>query len=200
MYFIHLYISLTLNMLKRIVVLLLFVQFSFTQEKNTNQHKHNDNPSTNSKKILSPLTQSMISIKDTHLHIEYSSPSVRNRIIFGGLLAFNEVWQAGAHNATWIDLDNNIKVDGKVLKKGKYGIFIIPRKDDSWTVIFNSRWKQHGKDDYDESEDVLRVEVKPIYPNEFSESLKYTFKKKNKNTATLSIEWEYYKLELPVSS
>ena len=186
-------------MFRRIVFLLFFVQFSFSQEENINQHTHNNNPSTNSKKILSPLTQSMISIKDTHLHIEYSSPSVRNRIIFGGLLAFNEVWQAGAHNATWIDLDNNIKVDGKVLPKGKYGIFIIPRKDVNWTVIFNSRWKQHGKDDYDESEDVLRVEVEPIYPNKFSESLKYTFKKRNENSAVLSIEWESYKLELPLT-
>ena len=186
-------------MLKRLVVLLFFLQFSFSQEEKINQHKHNDNPSTNSKKILSPLTQSMISIKGTHLHIEYSSPSVRNRIIFGGLLAFNEVWQAGAHNATWIDLDNNIKVDGAVLPKGKYGIFIIPRKADSWTVIFNYRWEQHGKDDYDESEDVLRVEVEPIYPNEFSESLKFIFNKRNENSAILSIEWEFYKLELPVS-
>ena len=186
-------------MLKRIVVLMFFIQFSFSQEENINQHKHHDNPSKNLKKTLSPLTQSMISLKDNHLHIEYSSPSVRNRIIFGGLLAFNEVWQAGAHNATWIDLDNNIKVDGKVLPKGKYGIFIIPRKDDSWTVIFNSKWKQHGKDDYDESEDILRVEVEPIFPNEFSESLKYIFKKRNENFAKLSIEWEYYKLELTLN-
>ncbi len=77
--------------------------------------------------------------------------------------------------------------------------YLLFLKDDSWTVIFNSRWEQHGKDDYDESEDILRVEVKPIFPNEFSESLKYTFKKRNEYFAKLLIEWEYYKLELPLS-
>ena len=186
--------------MKKLLLVLLFVPLvCFGQEMNLNQHNHSENLSVNSKKTLSPLTQSMISVKDTHLHIEYSSPSARNRIIFGGLLAFNDVWQAGAHNATWIDVDKNIYIDGNLLPKGKYGIFIIPRKDEAWTVIFNSGWNQHGKDEYNEVEDILRVEVKPLYPSEFSESLKYIFKKKNKNLVTLSIEWESYKLELPIS-
>ena len=185
-------------MLKRIIVLLLFVQFSFSQEKNTNQHKHNDKPSTNSEKILSPLTQSMISIKDTHLHIEYSSPSVRNRIVFGGLLAFNEVWQAGAHNATWFETDNDIIINDINLEKGKYGIFMIPRKDDDWTIIFNSRWNQHGKDEYNPSEDVIRFDITPITDNEFNEKLIYKLDKLDNKSAKLSFAWESTKIEFDI--
>ena len=97
-------------------------------------------------------------INGAHIHIDYSSPSVRNRIIFGGLLAFDEVWQSGAHNATWIETDYDLKINDKLLKMGKYGFFTIPSKDE-WIIIFNSNWDQHGKDEYDEKDDVLRLSL-----------------------------------------
>ena len=43
---------------------------------------------------------------------------------------------------------------------GKYGFFTIPSKDE-WIIIFNSNWDQHGKDEYDEKDDVLRFAVTP---------------------------------------
>ena len=55
------------------------------------------------KKPLSPHTSAMAMIGDTHVHIDYSSPGVRGRMIFGGLVGYDNIWQAGAHNATWIE-------------------------------------------------------------------------------------------------
>ena len=100
----------------------------------------------------------MAIVGDAHIHIEYSAPSVRGRIIYGGLLAYGEVWQSGAHNATWIETNKDIIINENLLKAGKYGFFTIPNKD-KWTIIFNKNWNQHGKDEYDESEDVLRFDV-----------------------------------------
>ena len=140
-------------------------------------------------KILSPHTSTMTMIGDAHIHIDYSSPGVRNRIIFGGLLVYDEVWQAGAHKATWIETNIDLIINGKVLPAGKYGFFTIPSKDE-WTVIFNSNWDQHGKDEYDEKDDVMRFKVKPKISNEITEHLEYKVDKINDKEGTISLAWE----------
>jgi len=141
------------------------------------------------KKALSPHTSTMGMIGDAHIHIDYSSPGVRDRIIFGGLLAYDQVWQAGAHKATWMETNKDLIISGKVLPAGKYGFFTIPSKDE-WTVIFNSNWDQHGKDEYDEKDDVLRVKVKPKKSNETTEHLEYKVDKINDKEGSISLAWE----------
>jgi hypothetical protein len=86
------------------------------------------------------------------------------------LLAYDQLWQAGAHMATWIETNKDLIIDGKMLPAGKYGFFTIPSKDE-WTIIFNSNWDQHGKDEYEEKDDVLRFKVKPIISDEVTEHL-----------------------------
>tara|TARA_R110002051_G_scaffold72742_1_gene131482 strand:+ start:14884 stop:15477 length:594 start_codon:yes stop_codon:yes gene_type:complete len=141
------------------------------------------------KKPLSPHTSTMTMIGDAHIHIDYSSPGVRNRIVFGGLLAYDQVWQAGAHMATWIETNKDLVIDGKMLPAGKYGFFTIPSKDE-WTIIFNTNWDQHGKDEYDKKDDVLRFKVKPIISDEVTEHLAYQVNKINNNEGTMSLSWE----------
>jgi len=141
------------------------------------------------KKVLSPHVSATGIIGDTHIHIDYSSPGVRNRIIFGGLLANDQVWQAGAHMATWIETNKDIIIDNTVLPAGKYGFFAIPSNDE-WTVIFNSNWNQHGKDDYNKNDDVLRFKVKPKASDEIMEHLKYEVVKTNDKEGTISLAWE----------
>ena len=142
-----------------------------------------------SKKTLSPHTSTMAMIGDAHIHINYSSPGVRDRIIFGGLLAYDQVWQAGAHKATWIETNKDLIIDGKVLTAGKYGFFTIPSKDE-WTIIFNSNWDQHGKDEYDEKDDVLRFKVLPRVSDKITEHLEYKVDKINDKEGTISLAWE----------
>jgi len=141
------------------------------------------------KKPLSPHTSTMAMIGDAHIHIDDSSPGVRNRIIFGGLLAYDQLWQAGAHMATWIETNKDLIIDGKMLPAGKYGFFTIPSKDE-WTIIFNSNWDQHGKDEYEEKDDVLRFKVKPIISDEVTEHLEYQVNKINDNEGAISLSWE----------
>lgn len=52
-----------------------------------------------------------------HVHIDHFSPGVRNRTIFGGLLPFDEVWQAGAHMATWMETDKDLRIEGEKFQK-----------------------------------------------------------------------------------
>lgn len=141
------------------------------------------------KKVLSPHATAMTMIGDAHIYMDYSSPGVRNRIIFGGLLSYDAVWQAGAHNATWLETNKDLVIAGKTLTAGKYGFFIIPSKEE-WIVIFNTNWDQHGKDEYDTKDDVLRLKVKPIISETVTEHLEYKVKKVNNNEGSISLAWE----------
>jgi hypothetical protein len=70
--------------------------------------------------------------------ISYSSPSVKSRKIWGGLVPFDKVWRAGANNATEITTDKNITVDGHKLAAGKYSIYAVPNEE-FWSIIFSSQ-------------------------------------------------------------
>jgi hypothetical protein len=156
------------------------------KEKNVTTIKKDEMPK---KKVLSPHATAMAIVGDAHIHIDYSSPGVRDRIIFGGLLSYDMVWQAGAHNATWLETNQDLIIDGKTLPAGKYGFFTIPSKKE-WTIIFNTNWDQHGKDDYDEKEDVLRFKVKSILSETTTEHLEYKVKKITDTQGSISLAWE----------
>jgi hypothetical protein len=148
------------------------------------------------KKPLSPHTSAMAMIGDAHVHIDYSSPGVRGRIIFGGLVGYDNVWQAGAHNATWIETNKDVVINDQVLPKGKYGFFTIPSKAD-WTVMINKNWDQHGKDEYNEKDDVIRFNVTPQISEEITEQLVYKVEKTNETKGVISLAWEKVTISFP---
>ena len=177
-----------------LIFLILLLTDCFQSKKHDNHSHHSSTNSANtSNNNLSPHTFSMKMINGAHIHIDYSSPSVRNRIIFGGLLAFDEVWQSGAHNATWIETDYDLKINDKLLKMGKYGFFTIPSKEE-WIIIFNSNWDQHGKDEYDEKDDVLRFAVTPETLEKNVERLRYEVNEIGDGIGEISLLWEKTKV------
>ncbi|WP_420378714.1 DUF2911 domain-containing protein [Gilvibacter sp.] len=181
------------------ILLLVFAALGCNDNKNKSDqpaHDHAVENSTTKKKTLSPHTAAMATIGEAHVHIDYSSPGVRNRIIFGGLLAYGEVWQAGAHMATWVETNKDLIIDDKILKAGKYGFFTIPSQD-NWTIILNSRWDQHGKDDYTIEEDVLRFTVKPEITDQVTEHLTYEITEVGPNAGRISLAWEKVKISFP---
>ncbi|AXT62413.1 DUF2911 domain-containing protein [Aquimarina sp. AD10] len=181
----------------KIIFTILFAGILLISCKNVNSNKEEHNhqetmevdAEKNKKKVLSPHTSAMAMVGDAHIHVDYSSPGVRGRIIFGGLLAYDQVWQSGAHMATWIETNKNLQIKGKTLPAGKYGFFTIPSKDE-WTVIFNSNWEQHGKDEYDEKDDVIRFKVKPNFSEEIKEHLEYKVSKVDDVEGKISLSWE----------
>ena len=178
------------------LIFLFLITFSCSTSNNNNEGHANHAISDKNQNSLSPHTVAMAMVGGAHIHIDYSSPSVRNRIIFGGLLAFNEVWQSGAHNATWIESDNDLIINGKELKKGRYGLFTIPNKDE-WIVIFNKNWEQHGKDEYDVSDDVLRIKIKPTVLTDLVESLQYKVNEIDDKNGLISLSWEKIQIKIP---
>lgn len=132
----------------------------------------------------SPLATATGKVGSTSITINYSQPSVKGRKIFGDLVPFGKVWRTGANDATTFEIDNDVKIEGKTLAKGKYALFTIPGND-SWTIIFNKTFNQWGSFRYKQDEDVLRVEVKPGKAPQFTERMMFTI-----NDGKVTLSWE----------
>ena len=139
-------------------------------------------------------TKEMVSgkINGATITINYGSPSVRAREIWGKLVPFNQVWRAGANDATTFETDKEVTVEGSKLPAGKYSFFIIPN-DKECTVIFNTEAKQWGAYKYKEHEDQLRVTVKQKITKSKAEKLVYAI---DKNTVSLS--WDNWIIPISV--
>lgn len=141
----------------------------------------------------SPIEVKEGQIAGKSIKVQYGSPSVKGRTIWGDLVPYNVVWRTGANEATYIDIPQDITVEGKPLAAGKYSLFTIPKETGSWTVIFNSDWNlEHGHFQYDEKNDILRVEVNPTWETNSSEKLSIELE-----APGLVIRWE--KLKLPIT-
>ncbi|GAA4210464.1 hypothetical protein GCM10022289_37820 [Pedobacter jeongneungensis] len=119
----------------------------------------------------------------------YSRPNVKGRKIFGGMEPLGTVWRNGANAATRIKFTDAVKIEGKDLAAGEYGLFSIPGKNE-WTVIFSKTPDQWGAYTYKESDDVLRVKVKTIALKDKVETLTMQFAAVTETSAALNMMWE----------
>jgi len=143
----------------------------------------------------------------TEVEITYHRPSVKGREgkIWGETVHKGFVdqgfgkrqpapWRAGANENTIIQFDSDVKVQGQLLPKGKYGLFIAYDPTES-QIIFSKRSDAWGSFFYDEKEDALRVKVKPQAVDKSVENLKYEFLNQTINSAEVTLLWE--RLSIP---
>jgi hypothetical protein len=142
-------------------------------------------------KPASPAAVATGKINGATITINYCSPYVKGRVIWGELVPFNQVWRAGANEATTFETDKELTIEGSKLPAGKYSFFVIPNEKEC-IIIFNKEAKQWGAYKYKEKDDQLRVTVKQKMADSSTESLIYTI---NKNSVVLS--WE--KWNIPIS-
>lgn len=169
-----------------------------SKKESTENHEHHTvSPETTEadtvKKSLPKETHAMIG--DAHITIKYTAPVTKGRVIWGGLVPYNEIWVTGAHRATLFEIDKPFSIAGIKVQAGKYAIFTIPGQK-TWTFILNNKWDQHLADDYSASEDVLRIEVTPEHLEENQERLVYSVENKSGTGADLCIAWEKIKLRI----
>jgi hypothetical protein len=143
-------------------------------------------------KKASPPKVAQGTFNGTAVTINYSSPSVKNRAIWGELVSFGKVWRAGANEATTIETDKDLMIEGQKLPAGKYAIFVIPEKNES-TVIFNKVWKQWGSSGYNDAEDAIKVKVKQQVRKEKAEQLVYNFTPKE-----IVLSWDNWDIPMQV--
>jgi Protein of unknown function (DUF2911) len=134
----------------------------------------------------------------TDVTINYHSPLVGGRKVWGGQVPYDKVWRAGANENTTITFTDDVTIEGKSLAAGTYGLHMIPTAD-QWTIIFSKNFTSWGSFSYDEKEDALRVTVKP-HEAEFRESLAYTFDDIKPDSALATLRWEKMAVPFRVSA
>ncbi len=147
----------------------------------------------------SPVRQTMTMLNGNHIHITYGSPGVRGRVIWGGLVPYNEMWSTGAHNATSVMFNKDIMINNQKIPAGTYGFFTIPGKEE-WTIILNKNYEQHLADDYNAAEDVIRIAVKPEKQDQITQRLTYKIEPTSEKAGNISVYWEYVKISLPFTT
>lgn len=143
------------------------------------------------KPMASPRDSVSGKVAGAAISINYGSPSVKGRKIWGDLVPYGKVWRTGANEATRFTTDKAITIEGKQLPAGTYSFFAIPGEKE-WTIIFNKTANQWGAYDYKQADDALRVTVKAHVASATAEKLKYSISGNG-----FSLLWE--KLEVPVS-
>ena len=98
-------------------------------------------------------------IANTEITLTYSRPLARGRLLFGGIVPYDQVWNPGAERATAISVTRDVQINGQPLQAAS-SFSTIPRPE-TWTVIFSKAANVYHTPYPDEDQDQLRVAVRP---------------------------------------
>jgi hypothetical protein len=129
----------------------------------------------------------------TEVTVNYGSPAVKGREIWGKLVPYGQVWRAGANEATTVSFSTDVNMEGQKLRAGKYALFFIPGETE-WTVIFNRKTDQWGAYAYDENEDEIRFTVEPKMNEGLQERLTYSIHDMKTDMGYIKLSWDRMRL------
>ncbi len=144
----------------------------------------------------SPLAKVYQVVGLTEMEIVYSSPAVRERVIFGGLLPFNELWRTGANSATTLSASGDMRIGDKEIEAGKYSIFTIPGEREITFILNSDASASSGS--YDEKLDVVRVKVPFIETKPMMERLQFSFENTMPSGTEIVFKWADRTFSVPV--
>lgn len=144
---------------------------------------------------LKAKTEQRVGVTD--FTIDYTSPGVKKRKIWGELVAYDKPWRAGANAATKLTASRDFSFGGTAVKAGTYSVFMIPAKG-QWTVILNSDTAA-SEQSYDAKKDAARVKVAPAALPAVRERLLYVFTDSQDDRTMLDLEWERVRIRMPIT-
>jgi hypothetical protein len=128
----------------------------------------------------------------------YSSPRMKGRKIYGGLVPFGQVWRAGANEASTFVTNEDVIVGGKTVPAGSYTIFTIPTAD-KWTLIINKKTGEWGIPYKYQSDELARLDMKvsklPVQVENFA--IAYD---KSASGCTLRMDWETTRASVDITA
>jgi hypothetical protein len=156
---------------------------------------------------LSPAASVSQVVGFTKISIDYSSPAVKGRKIFGEIEKYGVTWRAGANAQTVIEFSTGVSVGGKNLRAGKYSIFMTPTESGDWTVHLNSKAASvfsYMKDGKIDEEAVAKDDAASFKATTErggnTERLQYHISAGDNQTATITMAWEGVKVSFPVDT
>ncbi|MBP2832040.1 DUF2911 domain-containing protein [Aquimarina sp. U1-2] len=175
--------------MKKIILFLSVALFSFSIEAQVKTPQ----PSPTSK------IEQVIGLTD--VTVAYARPSMRGRTIFGDLVPYDKLWRTGANKNTTITFSDDVKIEGKEVKKGTYAIFTKPGKE-NWEVLFYTDANNWGTPQkWDDSKVAAKVTVKATTIPINVETFTIMFSDFTMDSAILSLLWSNVeaavKIEVP---
>jgi|TARA_B110000438_G_scaffold285757_1_gene316204 hypothetical protein len=163
---------------------------------------------------LSPVASPQASVSQnvgmTNISINYSSPGVKERKIFGDLVPYNQLWRAGANSPTKIKFSTSVIIGDKTLRSGEYAIAITPRTEGKWTIDLNSAGKypfaymNGGKLDREayDKDLAVSIDVNPEYWDDDTsiERLKYIIDANDNKKAFVTLLWDNVMIRFQVDT
>jgi hypothetical protein len=143
--------------------------------------------------LASPRKELKGTLNGVNITIDYGSPDTKDRTIWGSLVPYGEVWRTGANEATRITFDESILVGENILAAGTYSLFTIPTEKE-WQVIFNKVTDQWGAYEYDEAQDALRIQARPISVDSSSATLEFRLA-----PGKIVMQWDKLVLPIPIT-
>jgi hypothetical protein len=134
----------------------------------------------------------------TEVKIDYSSPGVKGRKVWGELVRFGEIWRTGANEATTITFSDAVKINGSELPAGTYGIHTIPNENE-WEFIFSKDTKVDGSSTFDKDKEVLRFKAK-LEEHHFMERMTFLFTDVTDNSVSVNLLWDKLKVSFKIET
>jgi len=147
--------------------------------------------------VLSPRTTTSVTIDDKRITVGYGAPSMRGRKVMGGLVPYGEVWCAGANDATSLDTEADLDINGLKVPKGSYTLWVLPNATE-WKLIVNKetgQWHTEYKNRYDLGRVKMNVKTSPSPVERLSIQLSNA----GANKGTLALTWETTEASVPIT-
>ena len=135
----------------------------------------------------SPRAMVSQTIDGTTLTLDYSRPLVRGRELYGGIVPWNVVWTPGANDATTLDVNNDIKLNGVEVPAGKYSVWTIPREGE-WLMMLNPEPKIFHFVKPDSTQATVHIPA-PTKPGIHTEMLTWSFSQVRGDFAMMEFSW-----------
>jgi hypothetical protein len=129
---------------------------------------------------------------------KYSSPRMKGRKVYGGLVPYGEVWRTGANDATTFVTSTDVMVGGKSVPAGSYTLFTVPNAD-KWTLIINKKTGEWGIPYKYEGDELARVDMKVSMLPSPVENFTISYEKSG-NGCTLNIDWEKTRASVDITA
>ena len=139
-------------------------------------------------KRLSPHESVELSVNGKKIRAVYGRPYMKGRKIMGGLVPYGQVWRTGADEATVFTTEADLVMDGVTIRKGSYTLFTLP-SEGTWKLIINKQTGQWGTD-YDESQDLARIELKKEILSQPVEQFTISLEKRGASNGVMKLAWE----------
>ena len=152
----------------------------------------------NGAQVASPPARASCKFADGKtITVNYSSPRMRGRKIFGDLVPFGEVWRVGADDATSFVSNADVTVGGKSVPAGKYTLFILPAQN-KWTLIISKQTDEWGIPYPGEKFDFGRMEMKVSKLTAPLENFTISFDQAGTN-CTMKLDWELTRASIDIA-